>query len=376
MTTERRREHVETLVIGGGQAGLCVGYYLAQHGRPFVIVDANACVGDSWRNRWDSLHLFTPNRFNSLPGMPFPGDDWGFPSKDDVADYLEAYAARFELPIRNRVRVEGLTRPGQCFVATTGNGELEADNVIIAMATWQRPRPPDFAAELNHDTVQLHVHDYKNPDQVRPGDVLVVGAGNSGAEIAMELAGTHRVWLSGPDTGHLPFRPASRAGRVLMPLVGRIVLHRVLTTSTPMGRKARPKKLASGEPLLRVKPKDLAAAGVTRVPRTVGIEDGSPLLEDGRTLDVANVIWCTGFEPGFDWIDLPVFGDSGPIHERGVVTTEPGLYFVGLKFLYAATSSSLLGVRRDAAYVADAIRESRAAGAGPRHDSAAPPRVR
>jgi putative flavoprotein involved in K+ transport len=183
----------------------------------------------------------------------------------------------------------------------------------------------------------------------------VVGAGNSGAEIALDLAGTHRVWLSGPDTGHLPFRPESAVARVLMPFIGRVIFHRVLTTSTPIGRRVRPKMLAKGDPLIRVKPKDLAAAGVERVPRTTGVEEGLPRLEDGRRLDVANVVWCSGFDPGFSWIELPVFGPKEPNHDRGVVEAEPGLCFVGLKFLYSKSSEQIHGVGRDAARIAGII---------------------
>lgn len=184
---------------------------------------------------------------------------------------------------------------------------------------------------------------------------MQVGAGNSGAEVANELARTHDVWLSGPDTGHIPFRPESVAARILMPFIGRVLFHRVLTTGTPLGRKARPKMVSSGEPLIRIKPKDLAAAGVQRVSRVTGVEHGQPQLEGGRRVDVANVVWCTGFRPGSSWIDLPVIGPREPAHHRGIVDDEPGLYFLGLKFLHSVSSEQIHGVGRDAAYIADAI---------------------
>lgn len=348
-------QHVGTLVIGGGQAGLAVGYHLAQRGLPFLIVDANDRIGDAWRKRWDSLHLFTPNRLNGMPGMPFPGPRWDLPSKDEFANYLESYAQRFELPVRTGVGVERLTRNGDRFTAAARDRRFEADNVVVAMSSWQRPRVPDFAADLDPSITQLHVADYRNPRQLREGDVLVVGAGNSGAEVAKELSATHRVSLSGPDNGHIPFRPTSRIARVLMPFIGRVIFHRVLTTSTPIGRKARPRILAKGDPLIRVKPKDLAKAGVERVPRTTGVHEGLPQLEDGRRLDVANVVWCSGFHPGFSWIDLPVFGPHEPTHDRGVVASQPGLYFVGLKFLYSKSSEQIHGVGRDAAHIAGHI---------------------
>ena len=359
MAGQAGREYVETLVIGGGQAGLATGYQLSQRDLPYKIIDANERVGDAWRNRWDSLRLFTPNRFNHLPGMPFPGYHWAFPSKNEMADYLESYARKFDLPVELGVRVERLTREGDRFVTTSGDRPYEADNVVVAMSSWQRPRVPDYASELDPGIVQLHVAEYKNPGQLLEGDVLVVGAGNSGGEVAIELVRTHKVLLSGAGNGAIPFRPESVAARVLMPFVGRVIFHRVLTTRTPIGKKARPKWISTGEPLIRVKPKDLAAVGVERVPRVTGVQSGLPQLEDGRSVDVANVMWCTGFHPGFSWIDLPVLGPQEPLHRRGIVESEPGLYFIGLKFLYSVSSEQIQGVGRDADYIAGKIADRR-----------------
>lgn len=359
MTGQNGREYVETLVIGGGQAGLAAGYQLSRRDLPHKIVDANKRVGDAWRNRWDSLRLFTPNRFNRLPGMPFPGYHWGFPSKNEMADYLESYARKFDLHVETGVRVERLTREGRRFVATSGDRRFEADNVVVAMSSWQRPRVPDYASELDPQIVQLHVAEYKNPGQLQEGDVLVVGAGNSGAEVAIEVSRTHKVLLSGAGTGAIPFRPESVAARVLMPFIGRVIFHRVLTTGTPIGRKVRPKWITTGEPLIRVKPKDLAAAGVERVPRVTGVQSGLPQLQDDRSVDVANVVWCTGFHPGFSWIDLPVLGPQEPLHHRGIVESEPGLYFIGLKFLHSVSSEQIQGVGRDADRIAGKIAAQR-----------------
>ncbi len=355
MTDRPGSEYCETLVIGGGQSGLAVGYHLSRRGLPYAIIDANHRIGDAWRNRWDSLRLFTPKRLDGLPGMPFPGYHWGFPSKDEMADYLEAYARRFEIPVETGVSVERLFRQGDHFVAISGDRRFEADNVVVAMSSWQKPRIPEFARQLDPDILQLHVADYRNPAQLQAGNVLVVGAGNSGAEVANEVARTHQVWLSGPSTGTIPFRPESVAARILMPLIARIVFHRVLTTSTPIGRRVRPKMLSTGEPLLRTKPKDLAEKGVERVPRVTGVQGGQPQLEDGRRIDASNVVWCTGFEPGFSWIDLPEVSVRAPEHRRGIVESEPGLYFLGLKFLYSVSSEQIHGVGRDAAHIADAI---------------------
>jgi putative flavoprotein involved in K+ transport len=347
-------ERFDVIVVGGGQAGLSVGYYLARRGLKFVILDAHERVGDAWRKRWDSLRLFTPARFDALVGMPFPAPADSFPTHDEMADYLEAYAKRFQLPVRNRTRVESLTKRNGRYLVRAGGRELEADQVVIAMANYQKPRTPELATSLSSDIVQLHSSDYKNPEQLRQGPVLLAGAGNSGAEIAIELRNQgHDVWLSGRPTGEAPFRLTSFWGRwVGARLLLRFVFHRLLTIKTPMGKKARPKILSGGTPLIRTRKSDLLAAGVRWVGRVVGVKGGRPVLEDGQAVDVANVIWCTGFYQGFSWIDLPIFDDSGaPQHEGGVVTGQPGLYFVGLNFLYSMSSSMIHGVGRDAARI-------------------------
>jgi putative flavoprotein involved in K+ transport len=355
---EREPEHVETVVIGGGQAGLSVGHHLARQERPFLILDANQRVGDAWRKRWDSLRLFTPARYNALAGMAFPAPAHSFPTKDEVADYLEAYATRLQLPVRTGVRVDRLLREDGRFVVTAGDRSWEADNAVVAMSTFQVPRVPPFATGLSPEIVQLHSAGYRNPSQLQEGGVLVVGAGNSGAEIALEVAGRHPTWLAGKESGHVPFRIEGAAARlVFQPLLFRVVGHRVLTVDTPIGRKLRPRLLSHAAPLVRVKPRDLAAAAIQRVPRVIGVHNGHPLLADQQILEVANVIWCTGFGPDFSWIDLPVFGENQnePTHHRGVVATQPGLYFVGLYFLYAMSSGFLPGVDRDAEHIVHTI---------------------
>jgi putative flavoprotein involved in K+ transport len=342
------------IVIGAGQAGLSVGYHLAKAGARFVILDAHRRVGDAWRGRWDSLRLFTPAKFDGLDGMPFPAPGNYFPTKDEMADYLEAYARRFELPVRPGLRVDRLYKRGARYVVTAGSLELQATQVVIAMAKYQRARIPAFAGHLAADITQLHSSEYRNLSQLRPGPVVVVGAGNSGADIALEAArGGHETWIAGRNTGEVPFRPERFWGRNLFaPLVLGVVFHRVLTVKTPLGRRVRPSVLSRGGPLIRVKSRDLAAAGVRRVPRVVGVRDGLPLLEDYRKLPVANVIWSSGFHPGFEWIDLPVFGADGePRHRSGVVEGQPGLYFIGLPFLHAMSSSMIHGVGRDAARI-------------------------
>jgi putative flavoprotein involved in K+ transport len=349
-------ERIDTIVIGGGQARLAVGYYLARHGVPFIILDAHQRIGNAWRQRWDSLRLFTPALVNGLPGLRFPGRWDSFPTKDHMADYLERYAQHFALPVRSGVLVERLGRHGERYQLIAGDHVFEAEHVVVAMASYQKPRVPSFAHQLSADICQLHSAAYRNPSQLRAGDVLVVGAGNSGAEIAVDVARRHRTFLSGRDVGQMPFRVESAFARYfLMHVFLKPMSHYVLTTSTPLGRKARPIFLTRGGPLVRTRRSNLAAAGVQRVPRTIGVGDGRPLLEDGRVMDATNVIWCTGFVSDFSWIDLPIHGELEPKHERGIVPGEPGLYFVGLKFLYAASSSMVLGVSRDAKRVADTI---------------------
>jgi putative flavoprotein involved in K+ transport len=353
----RKREPYDVVVIGGGQAGLSVGYHLRRSGLRFLILDAGDRIGDAWRNRWDSLRLFTPAKLDGLAGMRFPAPPNSFPTKDEMGDYLEAYSARFALPVRTRARVDRLFRRNGGYVVKIGKEEIVAPQVVVAMASYQQPRTPAFARELREDIVQLHAADYRGPGQLREGGVLVVGAGNSGAEIAKELSRSHAVWVAGRDTGEIPFRIEGLAARLFLSrFVLRFVFHRILTVRTPIGRKARPQFIAKGGPLIRVKARDLLALGVKRVGRMTGVRDGLPMLADGTVLDVANVVWCTGFHPGFSWIDLPVLGEDGePLHDRGVARGLPGLYFVGLHFLYAASSTMVHGVARDAARIAKAI---------------------
>lgn len=366
--SEPGTESYGTLVIGASQAGLAVGYHLARAGESFVIVDENPRIGDAWRNRWDSLRLFTPARYCALPGMRFPGPPGAYPTKDQTADYLEAYARRFELPVRTRAHVDRLGHDGASFVVTSGPRVWRADAVVVASGAYHAPRIPPFAGELDDSIVQLHSSEYRNPGQLAPGGALVVGAGNSGAEIAMEVSRHHPTWLSGPDTGQEPTGASgSLLDRVLTPLMW-FAATRVIAVTNPIGRKVRDHFLdpPRGIPLGRVRRKHLAEAGIERVPRTVGVEDGAPVVEGGRVLDVRNVIWCTGFAADYGWIDLPVFGRYGwPLHERGVVPSRPGLYFMGLLFQHSLSSALVGGVGRDAEYIVSHIAEARSRTDGP-----------
>jgi putative flavoprotein involved in K+ transport len=348
-------EHVETVIIGAGQAGLSTGYHLARRGQRFVILEAWPRVGDVWRHRFDSLRLYSPAWADGLPGFPFPAPRWSYPTKDQMADYLEAYAERFALPVRTGVTVDDISRDGDGYVVTAGAHRFEADQVVVASGTFQRPVVPAFAGELDPAIRQLHSGDYRNPTQLRDGPVLVVGASHSGGDIAFEMARTHPTILSGKDRGQIPFRYDSRAAHVFLPIMV-FLARNVLTMRTPLGRRMRHEVRAHGGPLIRVRRADLAAAGVERVQRVAGVRDGRPVLEDGRVLDVANVIWCTGFDKDAGWIRIPVTGDDGwPEQVRGAVPTAPGLYFVGLPFLQSFSSMLVAGVGRDARYVAEQI---------------------
>ena len=353
-------QQLGTVVIGGSQAGLAVGYYLKQRGLPFVILDENGRVGAAWRKRWDSLHLFTPARYDGLPGMAFPGLPGAYPTKDETADYLEAYARAFELPVRTGVRVDRLAKSGDRFEVNCDGQTLFAENVVVATGAFNNARVPSFARELDQSIVQLHSKEYRNRSQIQEGGVLVVGAGNSGAEIAMELACHHQTWLSGPDTGQEPTRAGSHLDHLVTPLMWFVATR--LTVKTALGRKLRDHFLdpPRGIPLGRVRRKDFAPAGIKRVPRTTGVKNRYPLLEDGTVLTVSNVIWCTGFRPDYHWIDLSLATHNGlPIHDRGIVESCPGLYFIGLLFLYSLSSALVGGVGRDAKHIVENIVSTR-----------------
>jgi putative flavoprotein involved in K+ transport len=349
-------EHTDVLVVGAGQSGLALGYHLQRRGRQVLLVDRNERVGDSWRARWDSLKLYSPASRDGLPGMPFPAGRTAYPTKDEMADYLESYAARFELPVRLGTGIESLTQEDGRFVADTGGSRIGADSVVVASGVFEKPYVPAFADELSPTITQLHSSAYRNLEQLQDGPVLVVGASHSGADIAYEAASQHEVVLSGRDTGQLPASIESRRGRMLFRGLFFAGTH-ILTVDTPMGRKMRTHVRHGGAPLLRYRRPDLRRAGVERVlARTVGVQDGQPVLDGARVLDVRNVVWCTGFRPDFGWIRLPleIAEDGYPVQYRGASTT-PGLYFVGLPFLHSFASMLIGGADRDSDRVAEQI---------------------
>jgi putative flavoprotein involved in K+ transport len=349
MTHQASEQYFDTVVIGGGQAGLAMGYFLARQERDFVILDAGDRVAETWRNRWDSLRLFTPAFHDGLPGMPFPAPGNYFPTKEETADYLEAYARKFALPVRFGRHVDSLARHDDGFLVCAGDECYVTEHVVVATGPYQHPKIPDFAAGLDPEVVQLHSSTYRNPNQLPEADVLVVGAGNSGAEISVDLAATRNTYLSGRNAGYIPIG-------LIHNRLSLWLADRVLTTDTRLGRKMSEAHRDRGAPLVRLKPKEIASAGVELVPRVEGVVDGKPRLADGRVLDVAVVVWATGFRLDFGWIELPIFDDGGyPIHHRGVVDAAPGLYFLGLPFQYTPTSEHVGGVGNDARHISEHI---------------------
>jgi len=350
--TTARVERFETVVVGGGQAGLAVGHYLSARGVDHVILSDEARVGDNWRRRWDSLRLYTPARYSGLPGMPFPAASGHLADKDEVADYLERYAERFELPVRTNTHVRDLVRKGSRYtirmdgVAST----IEADNVVIATGAFQRPHVPRIAEQLSPEIHQLHSSEYHNPFELPEGPVLVVGAGSSGAQIALELARYRKVWLAGRDTGHTPRRIAGRDFfDWSWPIMQRA------TATSWLGRRLRTSARAGGDSLIGIPERDIRRAGVVRVGRLESHRAGLPVCGDELVMPRV-VVWCTGFTADYSWIDLPIFGEDGlPHHVRGVVTGVEGLFFLGLRFQHRMTSSLIGGVGYDAEFIAEQV---------------------
>lgn len=352
-TTMARIERYDTIVIGAGQAGLAVGYHLMKTDADFLILDASERIGNSWRHRWDSLRVFTSAAFTALPGMPFPAAASHLPHKDELADYLEHYACRFDLPVRTGTRVLSVRWAEGRYTIDAGTLRYEARNVVIATGPFQVPRIPDVSRFVAADILQLHSSAYRNPLSLPDGPVLVVGVGNAGARIALELSRFHPVTLAGPKRKHL-WR--SFLGRDihwwLWPAITR------LHSDTWTGRWLR--RHMTHDPMVGISETDFRRAGVQRCGRVTGVRNGRPMA-DGIGVPTNTIVWCTGFAPDFRWIKVPFPNEDGaPLTERGVVREMPGLYFVGHRFLHTLSSALMGGVGADAAHVAWHIRETRA----------------
>ncbi len=343
-------ERLQAVIVGGGQAGLATAYELGRRGVGCAVLEAEGRVGDQWRRRWDSLRLFTPARYDGLPGSTFPAPAASYPGKDEMADYLEAYANESGVRVHTGVRVSQLARWGDSSILETSRGPIQAGHVVVATG-YQRPKLPPFAASLEPAIGQLHAGNYRNPAQL-VGDVLVVGAGTSGVEIAMESAQAgHRTVLAGRGTGAIPAVAYAFKGKPFW-----FFANRIASVRTPIGRRMRPQVLAHGAPLIRVKMRDATAAGVERAPRVMGAENGVPVLQDGRQLRPDTIVWCTGFARDYSWIAELAIGPEGfPLHNGGVADGDSGLYFVGLPFQTRLASALIGGVGEDASFVAETI---------------------
>lgn len=356
----RNANAAEVLVIGGGQAGLAMGFHLRQAGLPFRILDGGMRVGESWRNRWDGLRLFTPARYSALPGLPFPAAPEHYPGKDEVADYLQVYAARFELPVVHDDPVVRLARGDGGYRAETRGGRVyEARQVVVATGPFQTPWTPPAAAGLSPDVQQMHSAEYRHPADIAPGDVLVVGGGNSGVQIAAELAATHRVTLS--VGARMPRLPERLMGRSIFWWLERMGLLDVSVDSA-LGRR-----MSRTETLIGTSPRMLARDGVLRIAGRVEDARGREVrTADGGVIHPDAVIWATGFRPDHGWIDPDLFRPAGHVGQRRGVTTAPGLFFVGLPWMHTRSSALIGWVGRDAEYLLGPI--LRHAGAGPSID--------
>ena len=357
--SEQEPERLGTVIVGAGQTGLATAYFLGRAGVPCVVLDQHHRVGDQWRKRYDSLLLNSPAQYDGLPGLPFPAPRGSYPTGAEMGDHLERYVERMEIAVRSGVTVGSIDQqPDGTWVVTTSAGTIVADDVVVAGGAETQPRVPDFAAELDPGIRQLHSSGYCNPGQLLPGPVLVVGAGQTGADIALEVTRAgHETWLSGRVVPEVPIPFGSRRMRMGLPVLWFVANH-VLSVRTPIGRRVQPAMRQHGvAPLLRVRRADLAEVGVyLSEARTVGVDDGRPVLDDGTVLDVANVVWCIGFRQDFGLVRPDVTGEDGyPRGDGGIVGDLPGLYYVGLIFQTAFTSMLIGGAGRDAKRIATHI---------------------
>jgi putative flavoprotein involved in K+ transport len=350
-------ERYDVIVIGAGQAGLATGYYLARRGIRFVILDGGSEIGEVWSKRWDSLRLFSPAKYSSLPGFAFPAAPFHLPTKDEVAAYFKAYAARFHLPVRLGIKVTRVYREGPQYFLETSAGRFTAQQVVIAIGTYHAPKLPAFAKDLDASIVQLHSSQYRNPQQIQIGKVLVVGAGSSGGQIAVDLAQTHDVYLAGRDPGNAPRRFLGLDIYWWLYATGLGHLRRNSWLGRKMARSLD-RGGSHGGGRVALSTRTILEAGVKWVPRVAGARNGLPVFDNGQVLDIQTIIWATGYRPDYHWIEgMPVNRAGYPVHTRGVVEGEPGLYVMGLVFQYRMNSHMVGGVGRDAEYLGKVIAE-------------------
>ncbi len=343
-----KKEKFGTIVIGAGQAGLATGYFLGKINEDYIILDKETQIGDSWRQRWDSLRLFTPSQYDGLPDFPFPANRGTLPTKEEMADYLSNYAKKYSLPVQFDKKVIELNKISDSYEIITSKGNFYANNVIVATGTNPNAYIPAFASDLDKNIVQIHSSKYKNPQLFPSSNTLVVGAGTSGVEIAIELSKSRPTMISGRATPHIPDFIFHYAGKLYWWFA-----HNILTLRTPIGRKVRPKIISGGAPLISISLENVKEAQVEHLPRLIGVYQGFPQLEDGRVLSsVTSIVWATGYRPDFSWIKLDVTDSNGwPQTNRGISNKFKGLYFVGMLFQFGLTSGLVGGVGRDAAFI-------------------------
>ncbi len=348
-------QRLDVVVVGGSQAGLAMAWHLAQQGLRFVVLEAAPELGHTWRSRWDSLKLFTPAQYDALPGMAFPAPADSYPTKEPVADYLQAYAAAFDLPVRLNAQVTDLRRVGDDFEVRTSDATYRARQVVVATGPFQVPFVPPPAGKLDASVTQVHSADYRNPPALPEGPVLVVGGGNSGFQIAEELAATRTVDLSIATA--YPMLPQRLGGQDLFWWLTRLGLMRV-TAGSRLGRRVQ----ARGEFIIGTNRRRLERAGVRFRPRLVDAEGRTVRFADHSLLeDVGVVVWATGYRSDYAWIHIPgVVREGHVVHRRGV-TEVAGLYFLGLSWQHTRGSALLGFVNDDAAYLADRIATGRGA---------------
>lgn len=403
-------EKINTLIIGGGQAGLALSYYLLQRGHPHLIIEQASQPAEAWRNhRWDSFTLVTPNSATLLPGAEYQGDDPnGYMHREDVVQYLEAYIDLYKMPIRYNVRATSVTRPDNTFRVETTAGSFETEQVVIATGTYQTPKIPADAQNIAPAFHQLHTDAYRNPAALPPGGILVIGGGQSGCQIAEELYQSGRqVYLSTGKAARAPRRYRGKDIVTWLTLTG-FFDATVDTLKSPRDKfESNPLdtgkdgghalnlhqfardgvtllghfQSASGSTVLFapdlytnlqyadqreadiVKMIDgfIARTGLDAPPETLPtpLRDGydTPVLTelDLAARGITIIIWAIGYNYDYSWVRFPIFDADGyPIQTRGV-TSVPGLYFLGLHWLHKRKSTILLGVGEDAAYLADQI---------------------
>jgi putative flavoprotein involved in K+ transport len=346
------------VVVGAGQAGLALGYFLKQQGRQFTILEARDAPAAAWRARWDSLRLFTPVRYDSLPGRRFPGDPDSYPRRDEVVAYLTEYASAFELPVELGRAVQAVRPANEGYIVELEDDAYVADQVVLATGPFQVPRVPPITRPLEPGITQFHSAAYRRPDQLPPGPVLVVGGGNTGFQIAEELSHSHEVHLSiGSRQTPLPQRIA---GRDLFDYLQALRIMRV-TVDSRLGQRLRYR-----ETLIGSSPRAARRRyGIRLRGRTIEADGSEVVFADGSRLAPASVIWATGFAVDHSFVQVPVFDDAARLMHRRGVTAAPGLYFLGLTWQHTRGSALLGWVEDDARFIAQRIAESAPRGAVP-----------